>query len=144
MVAERVVDEEPDAALAERVVGSPYGFFNANLSQNANIPSGQDATPTGNWEHTYDATATTLLNTWKVTLDPKKQQAIATSLEKIWLNDLPIVPLFIGPRWSTYSTKYFHCFASPKNFFGDPIFTTFPTTSCRSRGSARAARQARR
>ena len=53
-------------------------------------------------------------------------QAIATSLEKIWLNELPIVPLFIGPRWSTYSTKYFHGFASPKNYYGDPIFTTFP------------------
>ena len=37
-----------------------------------------------------------------------------------------MVPLFIGPRWSTYSTKYFHCFASPTNFYGDPIFTTFP------------------
>ena len=105
---------------------SPYGFFNANLSQNSYIPSGQDATATGNWSHTYDAQATTLLNQWKVTLDPKKQQAIATSLEKIFLTNLPIVPLFIGPRWSTYSTKYFHCFASPKNFFGDPIFTTYP------------------
>jgi hypothetical protein len=39
---------------------------------------------------------------------------------------MPIVPLFIGPRWSTYSTKYFHGFSSPKNFYGDPIFTTFP------------------
>jgi peptide/nickel transport system substrate-binding protein len=106
--------------------GSPYGYFNANLSQNAYIPSGQDASSTGNWEHTYDATATGLLNQWKVTLDPKKQQAIATSLEKIWLNELPIIPLFIGPRWDTYSTKYFHCFDSAKNFFGDPIFTTFP------------------
>jgi peptide/nickel transport system substrate-binding protein len=106
--------------------GSPYGFFNANLGQNSYIPSGQDASSTGNWEHTFDATATGLLNQWKTTLDPKKQQAIATSLEKIWLNDLPIIPLFVGPRWSTYSTKYFHCFNSPKNFYGDPIFSTFP------------------
>ena len=36
------------------------------------------------------------------------------------------MPLFMGPRWSTYSTKYFHCFTSPKNFYGDPIFTTAP------------------
>ncbi|HEY5057477.1 MAG TPA: ABC transporter substrate-binding protein [Gaiellaceae bacterium] len=106
--------------------GSPYGFFNSNLSQNSLIPSGQDATATGNWEHTYNAQATTLLNQWKVTLDPKKQHAIATQLENIWLQNLPIVPLFIGPRWSTYSTKYFHCFDSQKNFFGDPIFTTYP------------------
>jgi len=105
---------------------SPYGFFNANLSQNSLIASGTDASATGNWSHTYDATATGLLNQWKVTLDAKKQHAIAAKLEKIFLDNMPIVPLFIGPRWSTYSTRYFHCLNSPKNFYGDPIFSTFP------------------
>ncbi len=106
--------------------GSPYGYFYANLDQNAFIPSGKDGTPTGNWEHFSDPAATKLLNTWKVTLDPAKQQRLATQLENIFLKDQPIIPLFIGPRWSTYSTKYFHCYDTPKNFFGDPIFTTFP------------------
>jgi peptide/nickel transport system substrate-binding protein len=106
--------------------GSPYGFFYANLSKNAFIPSGKDGSPTGNWEHYFDTKATRLLNQWKVTLNPAKQQQIATQLQKIWLQDLPIVPLFIGPRWSTYSTRYFHCFDTPSNFFGDPIYTTFP------------------
>ncbi|HEY4412653.1 MAG TPA: ABC transporter substrate-binding protein [Gaiellaceae bacterium] len=106
--------------------GSPYGYFYANMSSNGYVPSGQDGTPTGNWEHFQDPQATALLNQWKITLDPKKQQAIATQLEKLWLNELPIVPLFIGPRWSTYSTKYFHNFDTPKNFWGDPIFSTFP------------------
>ena len=106
--------------------GSPYGYFYANLSKNAFIPSGQDGTPTGNWEHFYNDKATSLLNQWKGTLDVEKQQSIGTQLQKIWLQELPIVPLFIGPRWSTYSTKYFHCFDTPKTFWGDPIFTTFP------------------
>jgi peptide/nickel transport system substrate-binding protein len=106
--------------------GSPYGYFYANLSQNAFIPKGQDASSTGNWEHFSDAAATSLLNQWKVTFAPKKQHQIATKLEKAFLQHLPIVPLFIGPRWSTYSTRYFHCFANAKNFYGDPIFTTFP------------------
>src|SRR6266550_6812327 len=79
---------------------SPYGYFNANLSQNSLVPSGQDASSTGNWSHTSDPTATGLLNQWKVTLDPEKQHGIATQLEKIFLNDMPIVPLFVGPRWS--------------------------------------------
>jgi peptide/nickel transport system substrate-binding protein len=105
---------------------SPYGYFNANLSQNSLIPSGTDASSTGNWSHTASPQATDLLNQWKVTLDPKKQQAIATQLETVFLDNMPIVPLFIGPRWSTYSTKYFHCFNSPKNFYGDPIFSTYP------------------
>jgi peptide/nickel transport system substrate-binding protein len=96
------------------------------MHKNAFVPAGQDASPTGNWPHFSNAKATTLLNQWKVTLDPKKQQTLATQLQKIFLKELPIVPLFIGPRWSTYSTKYFHCFNSPKNYYGDPIFTTFP------------------
>jgi len=106
--------------------GSPFGFFNANLHNNSYIASGLDATNTGNWAHFKSDQGTALLNQWKQTLDPKKQQAAATALEKLWLQQLPIVPLFVGPRWSTYSTRYFHCFDSPKNHFGDPIFTTFP------------------
>ncbi|HST16406.1 MAG TPA: ABC transporter substrate-binding protein [Gaiellaceae bacterium] len=106
--------------------GSPFGFFNANFSNNAFVASGQDATNTGNWEHYKSDQGTALLNQWKATLDPIKQQVIATQLQKLWLQELPIVPLFVGPRWSTYSTRYFHCFDSPKNHFGDPIFTTFP------------------
>jgi peptide/nickel transport system substrate-binding protein len=106
--------------------GSPYGYFYANLSRNAYIPPGQDATATGNWQHFQDEKATKLLDQWKVTLHPNKQRQIATQLQRVWLDKLPIVPLFIGPRWSTYSTKYFHCFCSKKNYFGDPIFTTFP------------------
>ncbi len=106
--------------------GSPYGYLYANLSQNAFIPKGQDGSATGNWEHFSDAAATSQLNQWKVTFAPKKQHQIATKLEKTFLEHMPIVPLFVGPRWSTYSTRYFHCFANAKNFYGDPIFTTFP------------------
>jgi peptide/nickel transport system substrate-binding protein len=106
--------------------GSPYGFFNANLSNNAFVASGLDATNTGNWEHFKSDQGTALLQQWKQSLDPAKQHAAATALEKLFLQQLPIVPLFVGPRWSTYSTKYFHCFDSPQDHFGDPIFTTFP------------------
>jgi peptide/nickel transport system substrate-binding protein len=106
--------------------GSPYGYFYANMSRNAYIPPGQDATATGNWHHYQHAGATRLLNQWKVTLAEPKQKRIATQLQKIFLDTMPIVPLFIGPRWSTYSTRYFHCFCTKKNFYGDPIFTTFP------------------
>jgi peptide/nickel transport system substrate-binding protein len=106
--------------------GSPYGYFYSNLSQNAYVPPGESGETTGNWSHYADPKATRLLNKWKITLNAAKQHQIATQLQTIFLNDLPIVPLFIGPRWSTYSTRYFHCFGNKKNFFGDPIFTTFP------------------
>jgi peptide/nickel transport system substrate-binding protein len=106
--------------------GSPYGFFYANMSQQAYVAPGQDATHSGNWEHWYDPQATSLLTQWKASLNAKTQQKIATQLESLFLKSLPIVPLFVGPRWDTYSTKYFHNFDNKKNFWGDPIFTTFP------------------
>jgi peptide/nickel transport system substrate-binding protein len=106
--------------------GSPFGFFNSNLSTGQYTPPGEDATNTGNWAHFQNATATSLLNQWKASLDPKKQAKIANQIAMLFLQDQPIVPLFVGPRWSTYSTKYFHCFTSPKNFYGDPIFTQAP------------------
>jgi peptide/nickel transport system substrate-binding protein len=106
--------------------GSPYGYFYSNLSQNAYVPSGESGETTGNWVHFADAKATKVLAKWKGTLNVAKQHQYATQLQGIFLDELPIVPLFIGPRWSTYSTRYFHCFSSKKNFFGDPIFTTFP------------------
>jgi peptide/nickel transport system substrate-binding protein len=105
---------------------SPYSFFLSNLSQLKYTPTGQDATNTGNWAHIYDAKATALLNVWKTTLDPAKQQKLFAQVAARFLAIQPIVPLFVGPRWSTYSTKYFHCFTSPKNFYGDPIFSTAP------------------
>jgi peptide/nickel transport system substrate-binding protein len=57
---------------------------------------------------------------------PDVQKKLATKVQSVFLNNLPIIPLFVGPRWSTYSTRYFHGFNSAKNFYGDPVFTTFP------------------
>jgi peptide/nickel transport system substrate-binding protein len=107
-------------------LASPYSFFLNNLSQLKFTPSGQDATNTGNWAHFSDAKATALLNQWKSTLDPEKQQKLFAQVSAIFLQTQPIIPLFVGPLWSTYSTKYFHCFSSPKNFYGNPIFSSAP------------------
>jgi peptide/nickel transport system substrate-binding protein len=106
--------------------GSPYGFFFNNMHENTYLPSGQDAVNTGNFAHYKDTTATNLLNKWKATLDVKGQKKLATQLQKLWLQKLPVIPLFIGPQWSTYSTKHFHCFPTPKNHYVRPIYNTYP------------------
>jgi peptide/nickel transport system substrate-binding protein len=106
--------------------GSPYGYFQANLSPAALTASGADSTATGNWAHYADPSSVSILNNWRTTLDPKQQQKDFVALANLFLKSQPIVPIYIGPRWSTYSTKYFHCFTSPKDFYTDPIFTTAP------------------
>jgi peptide/nickel transport system substrate-binding protein len=106
--------------------GSPYGFFFNNMHRNTYLPSGEDAVNTGNFAHFQDAQATRLLDQWKANLDIAGQKRIGTQLQKLWLDKLPIIPLFIGPQWSTYSTKYFHCFPTPQNHYVRPIYNTYP------------------
>jgi peptide/nickel transport system substrate-binding protein len=110
-------------------VGSPYGYFFNNMHSNTYLPSGQDAVNTGNFAHFKDQAATSLLNQWKATLNVGAQKRIATQVQKLWLEKLPVIPLFIGPQWSTYSTKYFHNFPSPRNHYARPIFNTYPENS---------------
>jgi peptide/nickel transport system substrate-binding protein len=109
--------------------GSPYGFFFNNMHANTYLPSGEDAVNTGNFAHFKDAEATSLLDQWKATLDVKAQKRIATQVQKLWLEKLPVIPIFVGPQWSTYSTKNFHNFPTPKNHYTRPIFNTYPENS---------------
>jgi peptide/nickel transport system substrate-binding protein len=103
---------------------NPYGFYYSNMDPSQNVGSGNDASTTGNWEHFQSVAAASLLKQMKGTLDRKKQLAAVYKLEKIWLDNLPIIPLFVGPRWSTYSTKYWTGFPTSKDPYVDPIFST--------------------
>jgi peptide/nickel transport system substrate-binding protein len=103
---------------------TPYRYFFSHFDPTANLGAGVDASATGNWEHYQNAPGANLLRQFKGTLDPKKQLQISYQLQKIFLDELPYVPLFIGPRWSTYSTKYFKGWVTWKNQYVDPIFTT--------------------
>ncbi|MBV8480682.1 MAG: hypothetical protein JOY72_10305, partial [Actinobacteria bacterium] len=105
---------------------TPYGYFNANLSQSEYTPPGQDATVTSNWAHFYDTAAQPLLDSFRASLDPEVQKADFVKLGNLFLKDMPIVPIYLAPQWSTYSTKYFHNFSSPKDDYAQPIFTNYP------------------
>jgi peptide/nickel transport system substrate-binding protein len=106
--------------------GSPFGFFFNNMHRNTFVPSGEDAVNTGNFAHFQDTSATRLLDRWKSTLAVRAQKRIATQLQRLWLQKLPVIPIFIGPQWSTYSTKYFHCFPTPQSHYVRPIYNSFP------------------
>ena len=72
--------------------GSPYGFFFNNMHRNTYLPSGEDAVNTGNFAHFQDTAATRLLDQWKANLNVAGQKKIATQLQKLWLQKLPIDP----------------------------------------------------
>jgi peptide/nickel transport system substrate-binding protein len=103
---------------------TPYAYFFSHYDPSTNLGPGVDASATGNWEHFSNPTGAGLLRQFKGTLSVKKQKQIAYKLERIWLDNMPGIPLFVGPRWSTYSTKYWTGFPTYKNAYVDPIFST--------------------
>jgi peptide/nickel transport system substrate-binding protein len=103
---------------------TPYAFFFSHYDPSQDVGAGNDASATGNWEHYSHPTGASLLKQFKGTLSVKKQKQIAYKLQRIWLDNMPNVPLFVGPRWSTYSTKYFTGYPTYKNPYVDPIFST--------------------
>ena len=103
---------------------TPYAYFFSHFDPSTNLGAGVDASATGNWEHYQHSDGAALLKQFKGTLSTRKQKQISYKLQKIWLDNLPAVPLFVGPRWSTYSTKYWTGFPTYKNAYVDPIFNT--------------------
>ena len=104
---------------------TPYDYFAEHLDHAAFVPSGKSAELTGNWEHFWSPEGTRLLSAWRQTTDLRVQHRLATKLERLWLSTLPYVPLFVGPTWSTYNTRYFTGFPSARNYYIQP--STFNT-----------------
>ena len=104
---------------------TPWAYFYAHYDPSQNLGKGVDASATGNWEHYQNAAGAALLKQFKGTLDAAKQKQLAYKMESLFLDDLPYIPLFSGPRWSTYSTKYFTGFPTWTNQYVDPIWTTW-------------------
>jgi peptide/nickel transport system substrate-binding protein len=103
---------------------TPYAYFFSHFDPSTNLGPGVDASATGNWEHFTSQSGATMLRQFKGSLSVKKQKQLAYKLERIWLDNMPGIPLFVGPRWSTYSTKYWTGFPTYKNAYVDPIFST--------------------
>ena len=136
------VDAKPDfgawypdaAAIKEATIlwdnagdtASPYVYFKEHLDPASFVPPGRDASATGNWERFGDPAAVPLLEAFRSTADPAAQHRIAGRLENLFLADLPFVPLFAEPTWSTYSTRHFTGFPSAADDYVQPDFQTSP------------------
>ena len=102
---------------------SPYKYFAEHLDPASFVPSRKSAESTGNWEHFKSpAAAGRLLARFRETSDVAAQRRLAEQLERIWLRMLPFIPLFAGPTWSTYSTRYFTGYPTAANDYVAPDF----------------------
>jgi len=119
--ADRSAGTIPGAWLFTEQSGTtPYQMFEYSISAESYFPTGQDAIAKGSWNQERfsgpDATAASgLLAQFRSTADQATQVKLAYQLEKIWINDLPVVNLFGQPWWYTYSTDHFTGFPNASN-----------------------------
>lgn len=93
---------------APQAGANPYQYFYGTISRESLIPTGQDATLHGgnNQERWASDQASQLLARFRQTSDPALQHRLAAQLERIWLDNLPVIPLMYQANWYEYSTRH--------------------------------------
>ena len=69
----------------------------------------------------------TLIDSYATSTSKSQQMAIMSKLEKILLDDVPLIPVTEQVDWDQYSTKQFAGWPTPKDPYAQPLAGyTFP------------------
>ncbi len=97
---------------------TPYQYFWSFMSKESYFPvNGQ--IPGGSWniEGWYNNQATKLLRQFRQTTNRKLQHRIVNQLQKIDLQNLPVITTVTQAQWYTWSTQHFVGFPTAKNYY---------------------------
>ena len=92
---------------------TPYNLFRSMLSSEYRTEAGQKVV--SNFNRFYDDKADELLKSYESTNDPEQQQAAFDGLQKIMVEQLPVIPMLQAPNWFQYNTKRWEGFPSEEN-----------------------------
>jgi len=107
----------------------PYNYYYSFMSKHSYVPTGKDAVATGNWARFYSPAADALFAQYRQTTDAGTQHTITNKLEKIAIDQMPIIPVMTAANWYTYSTLYFTGWPTPQNFYANGWPGTYPDTA---------------
>lgn len=103
-----------DLALGWSSLGpTPYVFYRDVMGTISKRPVGEPAQ--GNWHRYASPAADTLLDALERTSDPAEQRRLVTSLQAVFAEEAPAVPLFPAPAWGAASTRYVTGFPSAED-----------------------------
>ncbi len=83
---------------------TPWSFYQRQMSKDTLRPLGEPAE--NNWQRFRSEEAEKLLEQFASTVDDLEQKKIASELQRIFVREAPAIPLFPGPTWGEYNTKY--------------------------------------
>lgn len=105
---------------------TPFNTYRSWMSSYSYKPVGENSTD--NWHRYKNARVDDLVNQWAATTDVNKQKELCVELEKIFVANLPVIPLYYQPEWGAYNTLRVTGFPDKNNAYA-PLsnVASFPT-----------------
>lgn len=104
----------------------PYGFYRALMSTETVRPLGDSAAD--NWHRFGSSEADVALKVLEESIDPAQRKAAYETLQKIFVEQAPAIPLFLGPLWSEYNTTRFTGFPTAEDPYAPGSPNLYPQT----------------
>lgn len=133
----KVVDNQPDTVQQDIQNGTfemaiwyetpgptPYYIYSEVLGSSNSAPVGQSAT--GNFERWSDATTDSLLNQYDTSTDMATQKQAMYGLEKIAVEQVPVIFLVNEPYWYEYNTHKYVGWPDRGNLYAEPSPFSYP------------------
>ena len=101
---------------------TPYAFYRGLLGSGTVKPVGEPAP--SNWQRYGSPAADAQLTRFEATDDTAEQHALSASLQAVFADEAPAIPLFPTPAWGEYNTTRITGFPTAE----DPYATLSPNT----------------
>ncbi len=103
---------------------SPYYELRNTLYGANSAPIGQTATT--NYERWQDSATDDLINSYALTSDPAMQHSIVAKLQKVMLENVPVIPTTESVSWYQWSDKTFAGWPTPQDQYANPAPWALP------------------
>ena len=103
---------------------TPYYELRQWLYSGNSAPIGQPAG--SNWERYSNSATDALINAYPATTDQAEQHSIVTKLQKVMLQDVPVIPIVESVDWFQYDTGTFSGWVTQSNPYAQPSAYNYP------------------
>jgi peptide/nickel transport system substrate-binding protein len=103
---------------------TPYYELRQWLDSAASAPIGTAAG--SNWERYSNPATDALIHEYAGTTDPATQQSIVAQLQKVMLEDVPVIPVTESVDWFQYDAGSFSGWPTPGNPYAQPAAYNYP------------------
>jgi peptide/nickel transport system substrate-binding protein len=103
---------------------APYYELRQLLYSKNSAPIGKNAAT--NWERYMNPAVDKLIDAYAATADPTKQHEIVRKLEKVMVDEIPVIPVTEGVDWYQYNTKDLTGWVTEQNPYAQPAAYVYP------------------